>query len=332
MKRIIISRTDNLGDVILTLPIATALKQKFPGASIIFIGKKYTEGVIQCCTSVDIFLDRETVISEPSVLRDLKADAIIFVYPDKALAKAVSKAGIPLRIGTSHRWYHWLYCNKLINFSRNKSQLHEALLNFKLLAPFGINLPFSTKSIPALYHLRPFFSLKETTALLLQNNKKKFIIHPKSKGSAREWPLESYHALVKSLPEDKYQWYITGTEAEGASIRQQYQALTLLPNVVDVTGTMSLPELISFIGKMDGLVACSTGPLHIAAALGKYTIGIYPPIKPMNLERWGAIGERVELFALKKNCSDCRKTNKCHCIESIHHEVIAKAIHTDYAS
>ena len=64
--------------------------------------------------------------------------------------------------------------------------------------------------------------------------------------------------------------------------------------------------MISFINNCHGLVACSTGPLHIAAALGKYALGIYPPMKPIDPGRWAAIGKRTKIFVLKISCSDCR--------------------------
>jgi len=52
VKRIIISRTDNLGDVILTLPMAGILKQRFPDSTIIFLGKKYTKPLVDACEFV----------------------------------------------------------------------------------------------------------------------------------------------------------------------------------------------------------------------------------------------------------------------------------------
>jgi hypothetical protein len=53
VKRIIISRTDNLGDVILTLPMAGILKSEIPGCYILFLGKKYTKPLVDACEHVD---------------------------------------------------------------------------------------------------------------------------------------------------------------------------------------------------------------------------------------------------------------------------------------
>ena len=166
MKRIIISRTDNLGDVILTLPMAGILKQEMPGCYIIFLGKAYTRPLIEACKFIDQFLDVETLssiqhsclsgrqaASSISSFIGLKADIILHVFPVKEIQKLAKTVKIPLRIGTSHRWYSWLYCNKLIHYSRKKSNLHEAQLNLKLLEPLGIRKEFPLSEIPSFYGL-----------------------------------------------------------------------------------------------------------------------------------------------------------------------------------
>ena len=52
-QKIIISRTDSIGDVILTLPLAGYLKQCFPQTKIVFFGKSYTKAVVDACKYVD---------------------------------------------------------------------------------------------------------------------------------------------------------------------------------------------------------------------------------------------------------------------------------------
>ena len=70
------------------------------------------------------------------------------------------------------------------------------------------------------------------------------------------------------------------------------------------------------------MVAASTGPLHIAAALGKYVIGIYPPIKPMHPGRWAPIGKNASYLVLDKKCNKCRNNSHCDCIEDINPELV----------
>ncbi len=89
-------------------------------------------------------------------------------------------------------------------------------------------------------------------------------------------------------------------------------------NVTDICGKLSLSQFISFIHECNGLVACSTGPLHIAAVSGIEAYGIYPPIKPMHPGRWAPIGKKAEVFVLNEDCNDCRTNSAaCHCIKEI---------------
>ena len=315
MRNIIISRTDNLGDVVLSLPVAGKLKQVYPNAKIIFLGKAYTEPIISSSIFIDEFWDKEKLTQYNAS----EIDAIVFLFPDIEVAKWAKKNQIKFRIGTSHRWWHWLYCNKLINFSRKKSNLHEAQLNFKLLQPFGIKSEIALKEIPALYGMKSSDDFPDFLKNIFQKDKTKVILHTKSKGSAREWPIENYFHLAQQLSPEDYQIFITGTEAEGDLIKKQQSDIFNLPNVTDLTGKLSLKELINFIGEADILVACSTGPLHIAAALNKLAIGIFPNIKPMHPQRWKPLGKHVEVVHIdKENCRECvNDANKCNCIKSV---------------
>jgi heptosyltransferase III len=313
-KRLIISRTDNLGDVILTLPLLGYLKSEVPDLKISFIGKKYTNALISQCVFVDQFLDKDEVESDPKILADVHADTIIFIYPDKTLARLAKQAQIKHRVATAHRWYNWFYCNHLVDFSRLKSNLHESQLNFKLLKPFKLNGDVDTSELIPYYGIQPS---KNDYSQLLNKNYFNLIIHPKSRGSAREWPLEKYYELVESLPAESYRIFITGLKEEGDLIRKEKPQLLNHPNVTDLTGRFNLTELTSFISQADGLLACSTGVLHLAAALGIYTLGLYSPMKPIHPGRWMPVGKKTKYLVLKKDCSDCRASKDCTCINSI---------------
>jgi heptosyltransferase III len=89
------------------------------------------------------------------------------------------------------------------------------------------------------------------------------------------------------------------------------------PEAVNLTGKLSLDELMAFISTIDGVLAASTGPLHIAAALGKHAIGLYAPMRPIHPGRWAPLGENADYLVKEKYCSKCRKTERCECIESI---------------
>jgi ADP-heptose:LPS heptosyltransferase len=321
VKRIIISRTDGIGDVILTLPLAGVLKELNPDNKIIFLGKDYTRDVIEMSENVDEFVSWDDIqklskVEQINKFKSLNADSIIHVFPRKEIAKIAVKAGIPMRMGTTNRIYHWRTCNYMIILSRKNSDLHEVQLNLKLLKPFGINHSFSLDDIPKYYGIRPPALLSDNSGSLLSNARFNLIIHPKSKGSSREWGLVNYAHLIELLKGEGFQIFITGTEEEGAEIRKHIE-LNKFDYVTDITGKLNLKELIGFISAADGMLASSTGPLHIAAVFGKLTIGLYPSIRPMHPGRWAPVGILSSYISKDINCSKCRRKKRCQCLESI---------------
>ena len=324
-QNIIISRTDSIGDVVLTLPMAAVLKQYFPSAKIAFIGKAYTKPVILACEYVDAFIDREDFLNGNGKIGGRATDVIIHVFPDKAIAAHARKAGIPLRIGTTNRIYHWTTCNKLVKLSRRNSDLHEAQLNLRLLEPFGYSTDLSLQQIGRLFGLTRLHSLPARFSAWLDKSKYNLVLHPKSQGSAREWGLDNFIALIDKLDKSRYNILVSGTAAERKLLQPLFDAAA--NRVTDITGQLTLEEFISFIDQADGLLANSTGPLHIAAALGKDAFGIYPPMRPIHPGRWAPLGPKAKVFVLDKFCTDCKRMPAaCHCIKEISPMLVSESI------
>jgi len=200
-RTFIISRTDSIGDVMLTLPVAGALRELFPDARIVFLGRSYTEEIVRACRHIDEFLNWDEWASlnlreGARRLSEIKADTIIHVFPNKEIALMAKKAKIPSRIGTTNRWYHWNTCNELVPLSRRNSPYHEAQLNLKLLTVLGAKPLYSLEEIGELYGFNRLASLPDEWLALPDPQRFNLIIHPKSKGSAREWGLDNFSELI----------------------------------------------------------------------------------------------------------------------------------------
>ncbi len=305
-EHIILSRTDSIGDVMLTLPMAGLLKQRFPQCYITFIGRGYTAPVLENCHHVDKVVTLEELTANGDrgaveAMRRLHADAIVHVFPVHRIARWAHHAGIDHRIGTSRRWWHWLHCNHRISFSRRKSDLHEAQLNTRLLAPFGITTMLGTSDLwrySGFVPPRPDQRVRD----LLMSGKKKVIIHPMSSGSAVEWGFAQVTELMHLIDPASFQIIITGTASEA----ERYRAhLPLhLSNVTDTGGMLGLHDLMALIGRADALVAASTGPLHIAAAAGIRTIGLYADVRPIHPGRWAPIGKDTHVLVQEDPATD----------------------------
>lgn len=316
---ILISRTDSIGDVVLTLPLAGIIKQFIPKCRILFLGRNYTKDVIELSEHVDEFINYDTILKLPKqeqvqAFKYLRITHIIHVFPDRHIAQLAKQANIKYRIGTTNRIWHWFTCNIKISLSRKNSDLHEAQLNTKLLVPLGIDKTFSLEELSSYYGFTKIPLIETSNLDLIDSNKKIIILHPKSKGSAREWGLDNFAKLIQQLDKNKYQICISGTAQDGELLRD---FINRHSGITDLTGKLSLAQFIAFINHSETLVAASTGPLHIAAALGKQAIGLFAPIRPIHPGRWKPLGKRATYLALDKNCNDCRKTMKCHCIQAI---------------
>jgi ADP-heptose:LPS heptosyltransferase len=293
---IIISRTDNIGDVVLTLPLAIYLKQQWPQSRIIFLARDYVAAVVIACPAVDQFMSWEQLKRSPHkqavlALRGEKADIILHVAPNKIIAQLAKLADIPIRIGTNRRWYHWLTCNKLVNFTRKNSPLHEAQLNFKLLKPLKLKTDFLLDEIAQLQNITCATDVNEKIKKILDKKRFNLVIHALTNGNTHEWSMEHFVRLVQLLPQEKFNIIITGTAKEKTKLKPLLHAEL---HVQDAVGEFTLDEFINLLSQVNGIVVGSTGPLHIAAALGIHCLGLYPAEPGKSPKRWAPIGKQAQ--------------------------------------
>jgi ADP-heptose:LPS heptosyltransferase len=340
-KKILISRTDGIGDVILTLPMIGILNQFYPKSKIYFLGTNYTKPIIECVSSVDEFINWSELSKKSDAelidfFKEEAFDVVIHVFPNKRFAEIAKRARIKIRIGTSHRLYHVFTCNKFVSFTRKNSNLHEAQLNIKLLSPLKIKKDYDLDElIPYLNFFPPSLDSQKTNISyydetrpiesFIDTSKINLVLHPKSNGSACEWSEDKFGQLIDLLPADKYHILLSGNKAEGEMLREFSESYG--DRITDVTGIFSLEQFIYFLSLTDGIVAPSTGPLHIMAALGKFTLGLYSPIRPIFPTRWAPLGEKAYAYTINpKECKHVKSSKDCSCIDKIQADSIAEII------
>ena len=299
--------------------MAGLIKKNYPQCTIVFLGRSYTKDIVSLSEHVDEFINYDDIekLSKKQRVQFLKqqaADIFLHVFPKKQIADLAKDAKIPLRVGTTNRFYHWLTCNKLIKLSRKNSALHEGQLNLKLLSFLNIETDLALNEIRSYYGFKNIPAIEEEYNALIDNKRFNLILHPKSKGSAKEWGLQNFEKLIKLLPKDKFKIFISGTVQDGKSM---LDFLTKNKDVVNLTGKFTLQQFIAFINASDGLVAASTGPLHIAAALNKRAIGLFSPKRPIHPGRWMPLGKDAHVLVFNVNCQKCQKKLDCDCITRI---------------
>ncbi len=284
-QNIAVVRTDKLGDMVLTLPLVRAIKSNFPDKTVSVIAQSYCKPLLKNSEYIDksFFVDEfDNGLNE--IFRLEKFDAAFFPRPVFDEALAAFKSGINLRIGSAYRAYSILFNHK-VRDHRKVSQFHEAQYNVRMLESIT-GAKYTTELIRPIIDKTAF--QKVQNLLRDSQSKIKIIIHPGSGGSARDLPIDKLIDGLKAFTNDnKFQFIITGIASESKICDDVHQNLQHSQNFC---GKLNLDEMIALIELSDGMIANSTGVLHIAASLGKRVIGFYPNSPHISQKRWGPYG------------------------------------------
>ena len=329
VKKILLIRTDRIGDVVLSLPMLPVLKKRFPEAKISVMVRSYTRELVEHHSCVDDVIlweaNGERSLAEyVQLLKSKKFDVAILPYPRFNLALIAFLARIPVRVGTGYRWYSFLF-NKKNYEHRKDAKRHEVQYNLNLLKALGIE----STGIPEFEFRIPRETERKIDDILTEEKVEKFVVlHAGSGGSARDWPLENFSKLADAIQSDlKLQVLLTGSESEKALVEEVVKNMSSKP--VNMAGKFSLRELGALFHHALAFVSNSTGPLHIASAVGTPVVAFYPPIVQCNAMRWGPYAKRKRVFSGdNKKCALC-KGGPCQsnvCMNQITVEQVVTAV------
>lgn len=334
--RILVVRTDRLGDVLLTLPLLPVLRRAFPAAHLAMLLRHYTGAIVEGNRFLDGILwydeagEPVPFFSMLGRIRRNRFDAVVVVHPTLRLALMMALSGIPIRIGTGYRYYSFLF-NRRVYEHRKDAKRHEAEYNLNLLAPLGCVIPGRESGVDFGIEI-PADALPAVARTLRESGidpaKGYVVVHPGSGGSAREWPLERFAELVRYLAaEEQRQIVLTGSVGERPKteeLRRQTGGLA-----VSMAGRFTIKELAALLKGADLCVAHSTGPLHLAVAVGTPVVGLYPQSTPMSSRRWGPYTSRSRVLTPERpvDCTDCADGRPCACMASIPATAVARAAH-----
>jgi heptosyltransferase-3 len=323
-KNLLIIRTDRIGDVVLSLPLAPILKKHIPGCRITFLVRGYTKSLVENNPFIDevlVLKERQNKIPLILNVRNISKyhfDAAVIVYPTFVSALIVFLSRIKYRVGTGYRWYSFLF-NQKIYEHRKYAEKHELEYNVNLLRTFGIEEEVNPSKID--FYLKPDKSWEERIEQILSRSELNvsepiIIIHPGSGGSSVDLPQSKFRSLVEQIVSKlTANIILTGNEKE----KYLCENLKVEPRILNLAGKLNLSDMIALIDKCTIFISNSTGPIHIAAALGKYTIGFYPRIRACSAERWGPYTNKKVIFSPTIECSDCSREQcrRLDCMNSI---------------
>jgi heptosyltransferase-2 len=119
-------------------------------------------------------------------------------------------------------------------------------------------------------------------------------------GPAKEWPAEHFAALIDRLAEHGAESVMVGTAGErercaAVAAASRSQALV-------AAGETNLGELVALLSLCDGFAGNDSGAMHVAAALGIPSVGIFGSTNPV---RTGPLGPRTKVLYQPPACSPC---------------------------
>ena len=316
MNRILVTRTDRLGDVLLATPVLKRLREAFPHSKICFLVQPQWMSVLQYGNEIEMIEYRSDESSESLAtrLKNQAFDSAIVLRDEAKVTRAIRLAGIPHRVGPYSTLRSFFSFNHGKFQRRSLCRMHEAEYNLDLLTRLGVEgcapareasgLPRSWVAVSDDAEKRVMHWLSGQK--LLSGN---FIgFHPGSSGSARYLSREMIIGLLQALRAQGEHVVLTGGPQEIALLRDLEQAASGhnqgSVRIFEGTDLTSLDALAALYRHARVVVAHGTGPLHLAAAVGTPVFAVFPPLFVLSEKRWGPLTSKREVWIPDVSCPE----------------------------
>jgi ADP-heptose:LPS heptosyltransferase len=333
-------RPDRIGDVILSTPVLEMLRRHYPRSHVTVLVRAAVAPLLSGLAAVD-----EVAIFEPegrhrglnglfTLIEEFRAAdyrIAVALHSHWKIAAALYAARVPYRVGPRSKPHSYLFYNRGVRQRRSQVEMHEADYNLQLLRRLGIRA--ATRTVAPKVHLSDEARAGAREWLRARGfdpaaGAPLVAVHSGMAGSALNWPEAHYADLIRALTRDGVKVLATFGPSEGALRARMEQALgDVAGEVIFHGGPESGPidQLAGVLSWTHLVIAPSTGPLHLAVALGKRVVTFYPPIRVQSAIRWGPYvpsEERASILVPEVYCGEdfrCRG-NLCNyfpCMRSL---------------
>lgn len=296
IKKILIARTDRLGDVLLSLHAVVSVREAFPEAEIDFLVRPELEAVLSA------FLASQRIRSvgwKPGQAVE-RYDAALCLFDEPNLLSAIKRAGTPWRVGNYSKLRSFLKLTHGVRQRRALGKKNEGEYNLDLAAFFRKVLGIKSAYFPNPLSLPPNASAAAEARAAMQRvggdlGSTYWMAHPGMGGSALNLGVEAYVRLLDEI-EKKFDGPLYLSLGPAPRDLEMVEALVDLRPHWRVFPQVSLAALAEVYRPARLVVAPSTGPLHLAHYVGAPTLGIFSPVRSHQPRRWGAWGGRGKSF------------------------------------
>jgi lipopolysaccharide heptosyltransferase II len=309
--RILITRLQYLGDVVLTLPLVDAVRRRFPDAEVDYLCRPPSSELLSGDPRfARVFTQRPQSGAAESIslihrLRSRRYDAVIDLYSNPRSAWLARFTGAKTRIGGDRRGRRFLYTSPVTVAPEVRSALEHHLRYAEPLdVPLEACKPALTVSPVEVEAARDL--LERSGVETRRPDRPRIGIHPGGKWEVKRWPVSSFVRLGRTLRDnwDADVVVFTGpgearfTDLVADEAGEAGDGVSVLPeiNVRLVAAVLSL---------LDGMVVSDGGIMHLSVAVGTPTVGLFGSAEPDIWFPYGTMGP----FAAAYVPIECRP---CH--------------------
>ena len=302
-QRILIIKPSAIGDIVHALPVLNLLRLKWPAAKISWLASSTCASLLEGHPQIDelIRFDRRRfgkTWRKPSAAvglfrfaADMRARQFDLAIDLQGLFRSgwlAKKTHAKIRVGPAEaRELGWMFYTHPIQ--TGYPQGHAVDRYLRIAEALGLGRE------PVRFVLESHEADRQAAATLVPADKRFAILLPGANWETKRWPPQKFAALVEPLKELGLATYVAGASADSTLAAQ-------IPGANDLCGHTNLRQLVALMERAAIVIGNDTGPVHIAAALGRPMVAIYGPTKT---EFTGPYGRFDSVVRQEIECSPC---------------------------
>ena len=325
-KRILVVRTDRIGDVLISTSVVKALRDNYPMSYIAMMVSPYTKDIVDGNPYLDsvIIFDKDkkhkglfATLDFSRRLKNMGFDVAIILHPTVRTHLICFLAGIRERIGYDRKAPYFL--TTVVKHTKQHGMRHEIEYNFDLLKPLGISEANKELYMPIKARSEHFVdeALKEAG---VTPQDRLIAINPTSSCVSRRWPINKFAELIDMLSMSFRVKILIVSDAIHGAISKELASLTKT-RPIDLSGRFNLSELASLFKRCSLVISNDSGPVHMAVAVKTPVISIFGRNQPgLGPVRWRPLGDTDVFLHKKTDCAPCLAhncVNNFKCLEAI---------------
>jgi heptosyltransferase I len=277
--RFLVVRLGSLGDIVHTFPAVAALRESFPSAEIVWLTHPRWKFLIETSRlASDIWtVESRSLPSVRDIIRRIRQSSWTAAIDYQGLWKSATLpffGGIPRRIGFSSRSVREFGVPVLYSDRVNVRTSHIADENGQLSQRAGAKFPTAAFTLQI-----PEIDQSAICTFLREHQIQRYIVlSPGGGWHSKCWPAERFGALAQRLRESFGMRAIINIGPGDEHLLQPLLAASGRSSPAVFKGTLG--QLMALLKGAVGIVAGDTGPLHLAVALGTWSVALYGPTNP----------------------------------------------------